>query len=55
MSCEWSVLKELETVMGEDAKNELEKLGRPYPSQIHATLLLTNPVYNCVKEPMQLT
>jgi len=55
MSCEWSVLKELETVMGEDAKNELEKLGKPHPSQIHATLLLTNPVYNCVKEPMQLT
>lgn len=55
MSCEWSVLKELDSVMGEDAKNELEKLARPYPLQIQAMLLLTSPAYNCVKEPMQLT
>lgn len=55
ISCEWSVLKQLESVMGEDAKNELETLGRPNLSQIHAMLLLTYPVYNSVKELMQLT
>ena len=55
MLCSWSVLKEFDNVMGEVAKKELEKLGKPQPSQIHATLLLTNPAYNCVKDPIQLT
>lgn len=36
--------------MTEDAKNELEKLGRQAGRQ-----LLTNSAYNCMKELMQLT
>ena len=55
MLCSWSVSKEFASVMGEDAKKELEKFGRPHPSQVRETLLLTNPAYNCVKDPMQVT
>ena len=55
MLCSWSVSKEFASVIGEDAKKELEKLGRPHPLQVHETLLLTNPAYNCVKDPMQVT
>ena len=47
--------KEFDNVMGEDAKNELEKLGKPHQSQVHETLLLTNLTYNCVKDPMHVT
>lgn len=55
MSCKLSVLKELDSVTGENAKNELEKLSEPQRSQIHTALLLTNLAYTCVKEPMQQT
>ena len=55
MLCSSSVLKEFDSVMGEVEKRELEKLGKPQPSQIHETLLLTNPAYKCVKDPIQLT
>ena len=55
MFCSSSVLKEFESVMGEVEKRELEKLGKPQSAQIHETLLLTNPAYNCVKDPMQVT
>lgn len=30
MPCMWSVTKELDSVMGADAKNELQKLDRPH-------------------------
>ena len=49
------MLKEFDSVMGEVAKRELEKLGKPQPSQVHETLLLTNPAYICVKDPIHDT
>lgn len=39
-------VKEMDSVIDEDAKKELGRSGRPQPSQIHTTLLLTGPAYN---------
>ena len=48
-----SVSKWLDWGIG--AKRELEKFKRPHPLQSHTMLLLTNPLYSCVKDPIQLT
>lgn len=48
-----SVLKDLDSVMVEDAKNEFEKLGRPHLPHSH-TIMLTISVYSGMKDLMQL-
>ena len=41
--CSLSMSKELDNGIGLEENSELEKLGKPHLSQIHETLLLTNP------------
>ena len=48
-----SVLKRFDWGIGE--KRELEKFKKPHPLQSQTMLLLTNPLYSCVKDPIQLT
>lgn len=48
-----SVLKRFDWGIGE--KYELEKFKKLHPLQSQTMLLLTNPLYSCVKDPIQLT
>ena len=48
-----SVLKRFDWGIGE--KYELEKFKKLHPLQSQTMLLLTSPLYSCVKDPIQLT
>ena len=49
-----SVFKEFGGVEVEE-ELEVEWLNAPHLLQVHEMLLLTNPVYICVNDPIQLT
>ena len=49
------MLKELGDGFEAGEKEEVERLGEPHLLQVHEMLLLTNPAYICVNDPMQLT
>ena len=53
MFCSPRVSKGFDCGIGE--KNELEKFKKLHPLQSQTMLLLTNPLYSCVKDPIQLT